>query len=95
MKWYVYILQSELDSRYYVGYTKHLGERLTRHNEAEAGWSKGRGPWKLVYFEEYETRSEAMTREKEVKAKKSRRYIGALVSEAGLGQVRRRCGAVV
>ena len=36
-------------------------------------------PWRLVFFETFATRSEALLREKQIKAKKSRKYIQYLV----------------
>ena len=56
--------------------------RIARHND---GWSKSTKsgiPWKIVYYEEYETKSQAMTREYEIKRKKSRKYIEKLIKEA-------------
>ena len=79
--WYVYILYSEKIDRYYVGITDNLEWRLERHN---AGWGKytKRGiPWKIVYTEEYETKSDALKREKKIKNKKSRKYIEYLINK--------------
>jgi putative endonuclease len=47
------------------------------------GWGKytSKGiPWELKYYESYETKTEALRREREIKSKKSRKYIEALVS---------------
>lgn len=40
-------------------------------------------PWKLVYSEEYSDKTSAIKREREIKRKKSRRYIEELVCHAG------------
>ena len=79
---YTYILYSHSKDKYYVGYTHDLNLRLERHNN---GWSKSTIsgiPWKLVYYEEFETKSNAMKREYEIKRKKSRKYIERLMSSA-------------
>jgi len=76
---YLYILQNEKDKGFYVGHSQNIKERLKRHNEGRSGYTKGKGNWKLVYLEEYPTKAEAMSREKEVKEKKSRKYIEFLV----------------
>ncbi len=79
--YYTYILHSESTNKYYVGYTHNLNLRIERHN---AGWSKSTKsgiPWKIVYSEEYETKSEAIKREFQIKHKKSRKYIEHLVNE--------------
>jgi putative endonuclease len=77
---YTYILYSESIDRYYVGSCADLATRLQRHN---AGWSRSTKhgvPWKLVYHEEYTTKSAAMKRECEIKRKKSRTYFEYLIS---------------
>ena len=77
---FVYILQSESSGRYYIGQTKTLRERVTYHNANYSRALKNRGPWKLVHFEGYETRSEAMRRERQIKSWKDRLLIERLVS---------------
>ncbi len=76
---YTYIIYSKSTNKYYVGYTHDLGLRLERHN---TGWSKSTKsgiPWELVYNEKFETKSEAIKRENEIKKKKSRKYIEELL----------------
>ena len=84
MAYFVYILQSESTSQYYIGHTDDLDRRIYQHNDAEYHGSKhtkrNKGPWTCVYTEEFTTRSEAMKREKEMKAKKSKKYIEYLLS---------------
>ena len=78
--WYVYIITySEKIDRFYVGYTANLEWRLQRHND---GWGKftQRGlPWMMVYREVFQSKSEAIRREREIKAKKSRKYIEFII----------------
>jgi len=77
--YYVYIIQGGADESYYVGYTRDIKERLRRHNEGRSPYTKSKGNWRLVYTEEYETSGEAVAREREIKGKKSRKYIEHLV----------------
>jgi len=79
MAYTVYILQNDRDGSFYVGHTASLGERLRRHNEGRSPYTKAKIPWKVVYQEEYRTRSQAIEREQELKGKKSRAYIEQLV----------------
>lgn len=79
--YYFYILQSELDLSYYVGQCHNIEDRLERHNQGRNKYTKLKCPWQLVYFEEYETRSEAMSREQGIKKKKSKRYIEWLIKK--------------
>lgn len=66
---YVYILKSSIDSSLYTGQTNNLKDRLKKHNFGRIKSTKNKIPYNLVYFEEYETRSEAMLREWELKKK--------------------------
>jgi putative endonuclease len=77
--WYTYIIYSEKLDRYYIGYTDNLSWRLERHNQGWSRFTKGGIPWELVYFEKYQTKQEALKREREIKSKKSRKYIENLI----------------
>ena len=55
---YVYILQSAADGRFYIGYTTDLERCVRQHREGAGRWTKGKGPWKLRYFESAEARVE-------------------------------------
>ena len=64
---YVYILECS-DNTLYTGWTNNLEKRISVHNEGKgAKYTKGRRPVKLLYFEEYETKQEALKREWEIK----------------------------
>ena len=64
---YTYMLECK-DGTYYIGYTNDLEKRIKAHNEGKgAKYTKGRGPVKLVYYEEYEDKNTAMRREWEMK----------------------------
>ena len=63
----VYILYSEKLSKYYIGQTNALNDRIHRHNSGfEKFTSKGM-PWKLIWSTTKETRSEAMVLERKLK----------------------------
>ena len=64
---YVYILQCA-DNTLYTGYTNDLERRINLHNSGKGTkYTRGRTPVKLRYFEEYQTKSEAMKREYAIK----------------------------
>jgi putative endonuclease len=67
MKNYTYILQCS-DGTLYTGWTNQLEKRIQAHNDGKgAKYTKYRRPVQLVYFEEFETKSEALRRECEIK----------------------------
>ncbi len=64
---YTYILQCK-DDTFYTGWTNNLEKRIKDHNDGKgAKYTKARRPVKLVYYETYETKKQAMKREYEIK----------------------------
>ena len=78
--YYLYILQSETTGRFYTGQAQDVSERLSYHNANYSKSLRNRGPWRLVYTEQYKTRSEALLRERQIKSWKDRRMIEKLLS---------------
>jgi putative endonuclease len=64
---YVYVLKSLVNNRYYFGYTNDVNSRLRKHNNGDVRSTRNSRPWMLLGFEVYETRSEARWREHELK----------------------------
>lgn len=65
--YYVYILKSLTDKKFYTGCTANLEKRLKQHNSGRVRSTKARRPLELIYWEEFATRSEAMKRERRIK----------------------------
>ena len=64
---YTYILRCA-DGSLYTGWTNDLKKRLEQHNSGKgAKYTKGRRPVQLAYYEEFETKEEAMKREYAIK----------------------------
>jgi len=67
LSWVVYILKCR-DNSLYTGITNNLESRLLAHEEGQgAKYTKGRGPFKVVYQKGYPSRSKATVREMEIK----------------------------
>ena len=92
MPFFVYILCSDTTGRYYIGHTDNIQRRLSQHNDPNYQGSlhtkRHKGPWKCVYSEAFDTRSEAMQREGLIKSKKSRVFIEGLFSRQSLDCLR-------
>ena len=73
--YYVYILQSMEDFSFYTGQCEDLDSRMSKHFDGFNKYTASKGPLRLVYFEQYNIRTEAIKREKEIKNKKSRKYL--------------------
>jgi len=78
---YVYILQSKVDNSFYVGQTKDLDKRLVLHNEESSKYTSRKRPWKVVYFEEYNTRTEAIQRERIFKKQRNSTFYKSLIDD--------------
>lgn len=64
---YIYVVECA-DKSFYTGYTTDIVRRIKLHNAKKgAKYTRARGPVTLVYFEEYETKSEATKAESSFK----------------------------
>lgn len=65
---YTYIVECA-DGTLYTGWTTNVQKRVKAHNEEKSGakYTKAKRPVKLVYYEGYETKKEAMRREYAIK----------------------------
>lgn len=77
---YVYIIQSKTTGRYYVGFTENIENRVDGHNSGKTPSTRNKGPWELVYHEKYDSKTEALKREREIKAKKSSTSIRQIIA---------------
>ena len=82
MKHYIYIIFSNILDKFYIGVTKNLEDRLQKHNSHHKGYTGKANDWKLMHFEEYYTKIEALKREKELKSWKSRKRLKELISKS-------------
>ena len=64
---YGYVLRSGKDGGFYIGYSANLRKRFSEHATGEAFATSYRGPWKLIYYEAYLEREDALGRERSLK----------------------------
>ena len=72
---YVYVLQSQKDMKFYTGYTNNINRRIKEHNKGETKSTRDRTPLKLIYWEGCLNQKDATTREKYLKTAWGKRYI--------------------
>jgi len=77
--YHLYILLSKKTSNYYIGSTGNIDDCIIRHNSGRSKSTTSGIPWLLVYSEEFESRSEAIHREMEIKGWKSHKRITNLI----------------
>lgn len=78
---YVYILQSEIKNRLYIGKTADLKRRLKEHNSGQNVSTKSYMPWKLILYEAYIKRSDASRREKYLKTTQGHQAIHRMLRD--------------
>ncbi|KKP87242.1 MAG: Excinuclease abc c subunit domain protein [Candidatus Roizmanbacteria bacterium GW2011_GWA2_35_8] len=66
----VYILKSTKTGGYYIGCTNNIERRLTEHNRNKTRSLRNRGPFELIYQENYNALSDGRKRELEIKSYK-------------------------
>ncbi len=66
--YYVYVLRTKKNGRYYIGQTQNLAKRLEKHSRGKTKSMKNRGEFDVVYLESCPSRADAMRREKEIKS---------------------------
>ena len=70
MPYFVYILRSLKDNKYYIGSTLDVDARLRFHNNGLQRSTRNRVPFELVYTEELSDKKEALKRENKIKSYK-------------------------
>lgn len=83
---YTYILQCS-DKSFYTGWTNDLEKRVRTHNAGKGGkYTRTRRPVQLVYYETFETKNEAMSREYHIKRMTREQKEALLFGGAALSQ---------
>ena len=78
----VYALHSAQFNKIYIGFTSNLEQRMLSHNQlSKKGYTLKYRPWELFYFENFETKSEAMKREKQLKSAQGREFLRSLLKK--------------
>lgn len=72
---FVYVLESEIDNSWYIGYTTDPTRRLKDHNTSKNASTKAKKPWNILYFEAYRSKQDALGREKFLKSGSGRTYL--------------------
>ena len=81
MSYYVYILQSLKDHKYYIGSCSNVEARLRFHNSGLQRSTKNRIPFCIVYTEEYQNKASALAREKQIKKYKGGQAFKRLIEK--------------
>jgi len=72
---YVYVLTSTKSGKWYIGCTNNLRKRFEEHQSNMSTYTKGRGPFRLIYYEGCLNSLDGYAREKYLKSGMGRRYL--------------------
>jgi len=72
---YVYVIRSTKDRKWYTGFTGDLRKRFKQHNDKDVWSTKGRGPFELIYYEACVHQKDALAREKYLKTGMGKRFL--------------------
>ena len=75
MLYYVYVLQSSKDNKFYTGYTENLKLRFEEHRKGRVESTKNRRPLELIYYESCLDKKDAIHREKYLKTYHGKMFI--------------------
>ncbi len=76
---YVYVLLSLRDKKFYIGYSSDLKVRLKAHNSGAVPSTKLRRPLKLVFYEAYLSKADAVRREQYFKTNPGKKTLGLML----------------
>ncbi len=79
--YFTYVLLSQKDSKFYIGFTSNLKERFEEHSHGFVPSTKDRRPLKLVYYEACLVQNDAIKREKYFKTGFGRRFLKSRISK--------------
>ena len=72
---YVYILQSAVDKKWYVGFTEDIHGRLKKHNAGDVSSTRSRRPLRIIFFEGYLDKGDALRREQYFKTNNGKKCL--------------------
>ena len=75
LMYYVYLLLSEKDGKFYTGSTNDLKRRLNEHNTGKVKSTSKRQPFKLIYYEACINEDDTRRREKYLKSGMGKKYL--------------------
>ena len=79
--YYVYILANHNDRHFYAGFSTDLVKRIKEHNDGKIQFTKSKSPWKIIYYEAFLNKYDALRREKYLKSTKGKTTLKSMLRE--------------
>ncbi|MFA5144288.1 MAG: GIY-YIG nuclease family protein [Candidatus Omnitrophota bacterium] len=80
--YYVYVLLSEKDKNFYIGFTENIEQRLDEHNAGNNVSTRSRRPFSLIYYEGHASKSDTLRREGYFKTSKGKTTLRQILKDA-------------
>ena len=80
--YYVYVLLSKKDKKFYIGYTSNVHRRLIQHNSGLTKSTAPRRPFILLYYECHLSKQDALRRESYFKSSSGKRTLRQMLRES-------------
>jgi len=79
---YVYVLPSQKDKKFYIGFTGDLQRRLKEHNTGKNISTKSKRSLKLIYYEAHSSKKDAMRRKRSFKTTKGKSTLKQMLRDS-------------
>jgi len=79
--YFVYVLKSQKDGLFYIGFTDDIEARVLRHRAGDVPATKFRRPVELIFFEAYLMKSDALRREDYFKTTKGKAALKVMLKD--------------
>jgi len=79
--YYVYVLANDKDRHLYAGFSTNLIKRIDEHNSGKVQSTKSKLPWKIIYYEAFLNKYDALRREKYLKTTKGKTTLRSMLKE--------------
>jgi putative endonuclease len=80
--YYVYVLLSQKDENFYIGFTENIEQRVDEHRSGKNISTKLRRPLSLIYFEGHTSKFDALRRERYFKTTKGKATLKQILKDA-------------
>ena len=80
--YYTYVLQSQKDGRFYAGFSEDLRKRIDAHITGKVSVTKRRLPVRLIFYEAYLNKYDALRRERYFKTSRGKTTLRSMLRES-------------
>jgi putative endonuclease len=78
---YAYVLLSKKDGKMYIGFSSDLKQRISLHEKGLVGATRSRLPVRLIFYEAYLNKNDALRRERYLKTDKGKNTLSVMLKE--------------